>query len=98
MIAPSIAISLLVGIALGQRFKVFVLALVVVLALLLALVVGVLRAEVGNIALVTVASIVSLQIGYFFGIGIRHLMVVVRYNRLHSNSLAHSPSSRRVGH
>jgi hypothetical protein len=71
-------ISLLVGTFLAQRFKVLVLAPVILLfTVILAFGAGIARADAGwTVGLTATMTIVGLQIGYLLGIGIRHLIVV----------------------
>jgi hypothetical protein len=77
-----VAISLLVGMVLGQRFKVLVLVPISAVALIIAVGVGTAQ---GNslplIAIISAAAISSLQIGYLVGISLRHLMVIARASR-----------------
>jgi len=87
MLAPAI-LSLLVGIALAQRFKVLVLVPAIMITLLFAFVSGLARANTGWTAdaLIAVTFIVGLQIGYLLGIGVRHLMLLGRAHRLRAAS------------
>jgi hypothetical protein len=84
-------ISLLAGMVLGQRFKVPVLVPATALGLVLAIGAGIAHADaVGSIVLMAAVTATSLQIGYFAGIGIRHLMVVARASRLRVANLTGS--------
>ena len=66
-------ISLLVGMVLGQRFKVMVLLPTIAIALVLAIGAGLARVDtVCWIVVMAAATATSLQIGYLVGIGIRH--------------------------
>jgi hypothetical protein len=95
MFTPAI-ISLLVGMFLGQRFKVLVLAPVILLTLILAIGAGIARVDaVWALGLTAAVTIVGLQIGYLLGIGIRHLIVVARAIRLRAASLGGSLPTRR---
>jgi hypothetical protein len=79
----SIVISLLIGIVLGQRFKMLVLVPSVALTLVLTIGIGLGNAEtLGAIFAMVFATIASLQVGYLAGLGIRQLAVAARANRL----------------
>jgi hypothetical protein len=92
-------ISLLVGMVLGQRFKVLVLMPTIAIALILVIGVGVARADtVWWIVLMAVAAATSLQIGYLVGIGIRHALVAARASRTPATSITGSTSARRPAH
>jgi hypothetical protein len=68
-------ISLLVGAALGQRFKVMVLVPVIAIVLVLVVATGVSLAQTAwAIVLMAVTAATCLQIGYFVGIAIHHVM------------------------
>src|SRR6266566_1425841 len=68
-------VSLLAGMMLGQRFKALVLAPALVLVLMAAVGYGVGQGYTAWQSLpMTAAAIVSLQIGYLAGIGIRSLI------------------------
>jgi multisubunit Na+/H+ antiporter MnhG subunit len=67
-------ISFLVGAALGQRFKVFVLLPATSLVLICTIAAGIARApDVWSIAVAAVCVTIALQIGYLIGTGIRYL-------------------------
>jgi hypothetical protein len=92
-------ISLLVGTFLAQRFKVLVLAPVILLfTVILAFGAGIARADAGwTVGLTATMTIVGLQIGYLLGIGIRHLIVVARASRLRAAFLGGSfPGSTNI--
>jgi hypothetical protein len=90
-------ISLLVGMVLGQRFKVLVLLPAIAFALLLAIGGGIVRADSGWwIVLMAAAAATALQIGYFVGVGIRHVLVAVPGSKSPATSL--SSSARRPAH
>ncbi len=98
MLTPTI-ISLLVGMVLAQRFKVLVLFPVILLTLFLAIGAGIVRPEAGWTAgLTATATIVGLQVGYLFGVGIRHLMVLARVSRRRVASLTSSLPPQRSAH
>lgn len=87
MLAPAI-ISLLAGTALGQWFRVLILGPIILLTLLLALGVGIAHGEdAWAITKAAAAAIVGLQVGYLFGIGLRHLTVLARANRQRAGRL-----------
>ena len=92
-------ISLLVGMVLGQRFKVLVLMPTIAIALILVIGVGVARADtVWWIILSAIAVATSLQIGYLLGIGVRHALVAARASRSPAASVTGSRSARRPAH
>jgi hypothetical protein len=92
-------ISLLVGMELGQRFKVMVLMPTIAIALVLAIGAGIARADtIWWIVLVAATLVTSLQIGYLIGIGIPHILVVARANRSPAASLTGSAPARRPPH
>jgi hypothetical protein len=67
----SVVVSALVGMALGQRFKVLILVPTIGFTLLLTIAAGIMRADgLGEIVMMAVAMIASLQIGYLAGTGI----------------------------
>jgi hypothetical protein len=68
-------ISLLVGAALGQRFKVMVLVPVIAIVLVVVVATGVLLVQTAwAIVLMAATAATCLQIGYFVGIAIHHLV------------------------
>jgi hypothetical protein len=72
-------IGLLIGVVLGQRFKVLVLVPGIGLSLVFAIAAGVADADGGwTIVLMVTTAIASLQIGYLAGIGIRHFGTTAR--------------------
>ena len=88
MLAPA-AISLLVGAVLGQRFKVLVLVPVSALTVLFAIGAGVVRDNLSwSSAEIAGVAIVGLQVGYLFGLGCRHLLVVARAQRIRASSVS----------
>jgi len=69
-------ISLLVGAALGQRFKVMILMPVIAIVLVLVVATGVFLAQTAwVIVLMAATAATCLQIGYFVGIVIHHVML-----------------------
>ena len=76
-------VCLLAGAVLGQRFKVFILFPAMVPALFFALVVAAMHgATVWGLVATALIAAASLQIGYLGGIGVRHLAVAERANRV----------------
>jgi membrane protein DedA with SNARE-associated domain len=68
-------VSLLVGVVLGQRFKVIVLIPATAIVLVLAVATGVTPAQTAwSIILMVAAAATSMQIGYLIGIGVRHVL------------------------
>jgi|ERR1700683_965925 len=87
----------LVGMALGQRFTVLVLALAIVPAVVIAVGIGIARGETpGMITLLTVAAVACLQIGYLLGLGVCQLAAADRASRQPSGPFADSSSARRT--
>ena len=92
-------ICLLVGMVLGQRFKVLVLVPVIVLVVTLSIAVDLMRADAfWLIALMAVLATVSLQIGYLLGTGIRSFLVCGRATPADATSLGVSSPTRRTAH
>jgi hypothetical protein len=90
MLAPAI-LSLFVGVALAQRFKVLVLVPAIMITLLFAFVSGLAHADASwSAAAIAVTIIVGLQIGYLLGIAVRHLFLLARAHRLRAASLTRS--------
>jgi len=88
----------LVGAALGQRFTVVILVPATLVTLGLAIGLGIVRAQLpGTIALLTMAAIVCLQLGYLVGLGVRQ-MAQSRASRLRSGSFADSSRAQRPAH
>jgi xanthosine utilization system XapX-like protein len=82
-------ISLSAGIVLGLRFKALVLAPAAAAVFALVFVIGMAHAETPWLFAVTLAAgIGCLQIGYFAGALIRHVLASSRTNRVRGNSLA----------
>src|SRR5882757_3815359 len=68
-------VSLLVGAVLGQRFTVMVLIPATAVVLALAVGTGVTHAHTAwSVVLMIAAATTCMQIGYFAGIGIRHVL------------------------
>jgi hypothetical protein len=77
-----VVISLVAGIALGQWFKILILVPVMSLALVGTIATGIARADsVWSIALMAIAVVTALQIGYFIGIWLRSFIVAARFAR-----------------
>jgi len=77
-----VVISLVAGIALGQRFKILILVPVMSLALVGTIAAGIARADnVWSIALIAIAVLTALQIGYLIGIWLRSFRVTARFAR-----------------
>jgi len=78
----SALISLSIGIVLGRRFNVLILAPTFMLTLVLAFGTGLARTDaawsIGSTALVV---IVGLQVGYLLGSVMRHVVVLIRAGR-----------------
>ncbi len=86
MLTPAV-VGLLIGMALGQRLRVLVLAPVILLIVMLAFVTAVLHLQnIWAITKTAVIAIVTLQTGYLVAIGIRHLVIPSQTSRLGSSS------------
>ena len=95
MLAPALIISLSVGTALGQRYRVFVLAPVFGLALLLGAAVALTHPEAAwRVTETTLAAILGLQVGFVLGIVLRHVALLVRANRMAPLPMRGAPSRR----
>jgi uncharacterized membrane protein len=86
MLTLTVAISILAGIALGQRFKVFVLGPAMALIIALAIILGTLSTESRTIVATTSVAVLGVQIGYMLGIGLRHLTLLLRASRFRPGS------------
>jgi hypothetical protein len=87
----------LVGMALAQRFTVFVLVPAVLLAIVIAVGIGIARSQtLGMTALLTVAAVACLQIGYLLGLGVLQLTAAGRAKRQPPGSFADSSPARRT--
>jgi hypothetical protein len=65
-------IGILVGIALGLRYKILILMAAVMLAIVFVIIVGIARADsVWSIALTTVGVVIAVQLSYLAGVAIR---------------------------
>ena len=77
-----VVISLVAGIALGQWFKILILVPVMSVALVGTIAAGIARADnVWSIALMAIAVVTALQIGYLIGIWLRSFIVGARFGR-----------------
>jgi len=95
MLTPAL-VSLLIGLALAQRFKVLSLIPVILLTLLFALTAEVSAANAAWTSALTAAdAIAGLQVGYLLGIGLRQLTLIARAHRLRAVSRL-LPSQRRA--
>jgi hypothetical protein len=91
----SILLSFLAGMVLGQRFKVLILAPAGVIAMALLIGKGFASsASFGATALLTLASLTSMQIGYFVGLAIRHILAGDAVHTPHPR--LHGPISERT--
>jgi hypothetical protein len=91
--------SVIVGMTLGQRFKVLILVPAIAIALLIAVGAGIAHADgPGMIILSSVLSLVGLQIGYLAGTGIRILMAAARAGRLRASPVEGPLHVRRTAH
>jgi hypothetical protein len=76
-------ISLLMGMVLGQRFKVLVLVPALAFVLVVAVGAGVARVQgLWPTALMAAGAVASLQIGYLGGTGLRHVIAAARISKL----------------
>jgi len=94
-----VLISLLVGMVLGQRFKVLVLVPAIAVWLPVAIGVGIAHSEeLGPTVLLAALAVASLQIGYLVGVGIRYSLAAARASGLRTASLPGSQPARRAAH
>jgi hypothetical protein len=92
-------ISLLLGMVLGQRFKVLALVPVIAVWLPVATGTGIARyGEFGPTLLLAALAVAALQIGYLAGVVIRYSLVAARTSGLRSASLHASQPTRHPVH
>jgi CHASE2 domain-containing sensor protein len=92
-------LSVLVGMVLGQRFKVVILVLPVSVTLLWAGSAAFLHAQpIALIGEIAGAVIAGLQLGYFFGIGILYFRLLARTDRRRTALLHNGLSTQRSAH
>jgi hypothetical protein len=92
-------ISLLLGMVLGQRFKVLALVPVIAVSLPVAAGVGIAHyGEFGPTLLLAALAIASLQMGYLAGIAIRYSLAAGRASGLRTASLDASQPTRHAAH
>jgi hypothetical protein len=90
-------ISLLLGMVLGQRFKVLALVPVIAVWLPVATGTGIVRyGEFGPTLLLAALAVAGLQIGYLAGVAIRFSLAAERTSGLRSASLHNSAPARRI--
>jgi hypothetical protein len=90
-------ISLLLGMVLGQRFRVLVLLPAMGIILSVAIGMGLASAlGLRPTALLAVGSVVSLQIGYLAGIGLRYFLAGARGAKPSTLDVGTQPAVRRV--
>jgi hypothetical protein len=88
----TLAMICLAGMALGQRFKVFVLVPAIALTLVFTIGAGIAGADAAlSIGLMTAAAATSLQVGYLAGSGIRQFLMARAIT--HKSSAATSRSA-----
>ena len=91
--------TLLAGMVLGQRFRALSLIPIGLLVLLFIVSAGIALGEtLWQIGLNAVVAVVCVQLGYLFGLGIRHLLLVSRARRLRAASFESSLPARRPAH
>jgi hypothetical protein len=92
-------ISLLLGMVLGQRFRVLALVPVIAVWLPVAIGVGIARyGEFGTTLLLAALAVAGLQIGYLAGVAIRYSLVAARTSGLRTASLHTSQPTRHAAH
>ena len=90
---------LILGMAIGQRFKVLMLLPGMAVSTVLALGVGI--AQLGtawSMVLLVATSIASLQTGYLVGIVLRYAPIAARASRLRADALPGSMPTRHPAH
>jgi len=91
-----VILSVLAGMVLGQRFKVFALVPAMGASMLVAITTGVAHADTPSMLALTAIMVgVGIQIGYFLGLGLRHFMVSARAARLRVSWFGGSIPARR---
>jgi hypothetical protein len=91
-----VVISLVAGIALGWWFKVLILVPAMSLALVGTIAAGIARTDnVWSIALMAIAVVTALQIGYLIGIWLRSFIVAARFARPSRRLAPTSEAARR---
>ena len=96
MLTPALVIGLIVGMALGRKYRVFVLAPVFGLAFTLAGAMAIAHPDtLWLISKTMVMTIFGVQVGYIAAILLRHLTLVIRASRRRSHQLRGSAPSRR---
>ena len=93
-----VLLSLLTGMVLGLRFKVLVLVPAIACVLVAALGIGIARGAAFWPAVIGLAGVASVQIGYLAGVGIRHLLAAARMSGLRNASVAGPQPVRRTAH
>jgi hypothetical protein len=92
-------ISLLVGMVLGQRFKVLAVVPAMAASLLVSIGVGIAYSEgLGRTVLLAALAVASVQIGYLVGVAIRYSLAATRTSGLRTASLHASQPTRHVAH
>jgi hypothetical protein len=92
----SAVIGLLMGFLLGGRFRVMVLAPVILLTIILALLAALVHLQHALVIAETSGiAIIAVQMGYLCGIGFRHLVISGRASRLRSPSVSNLQTRRR---
>jgi uncharacterized membrane protein len=92
-------IGFFVGIVLGQRFKVTAVLPTIAIALVLAIGVGIVRADtLWWIAVVAAMTATGIQAGYLVGIIVPHVLAVARANRSAAGALTGSAPTRHPTH
>jgi general stress protein CsbA len=87
-------IGVVVGIVLGLRYKVLALVPAVLFATILAILIGVVRADsFGSIVLTTVALVTSVQVGYLAGIVIHAVITAIFPPRKGGRNSGHGHNS-----
>ncbi len=90
---------LILGMGIGQRFKVLMLLPGIAVSTILALGVGIAQVSAaGSIALLVATSIAGLQAGYLVGIVLRYAPIAVRASRLRAGATAGSMPTRHAAH
>ena len=84
-------ISLLVGMVLGQRFKVLILGPAILLAFLTVISIGIARGDSAwTVVLTTIMVNVGLQTGYLLGISIRRSLASAHASKQRTETLANT--------
>jgi hypothetical protein len=92
-------VSLLIGMVLGQRFKVLAVVPAIAASSMAAIGFGIAHSEgLGRTVLLAALAVASLQIGYLLGVAIRYSLAAARTSGLRTASIHASQPTRHAVH